>query len=197
MRIAAIIGLTCLVACSSSKTPIGPDRAQPNAESPPSKAATTTSGTRLKARNFTGEDGSKQFVGWFDSQLNQGCGFQGAADGKIRCLPAAAMMSRGFFADSNCTQALAQSRKGCTPPPYVSIGLPSPDACSTALPSNRIATIGAKHTGAFYAGAPGECTPVPTDPNSPRGSEISFSDFYLVGSDVDPSTFVAATDGHE
>jgi hypothetical protein len=62
-------------------------------------------GTRLRARNVVGADGSKQFLRWHDTQLDADCFFGKASDGSTRCLPSpvgAATVST-FFADAACT----------------------------------------------------------------------------------------------
>src|SRR5438105_4184598 len=45
------------------------------------------SGTRLKTQYIQGDDGSRSFLGFFDTQRNEACTFGRAEDGKIRCLP--------------------------------------------------------------------------------------------------------------
>lgn len=72
-------------------------------------AAPATSGTRLRARYYTGEDGSKQFVGWRDNTRNEDCSFLKSEDGQLRCLPAAAFAS--YYLDASCTQSAATTPK--------------------------------------------------------------------------------------
>jgi len=69
---------------------------------PDANAEPTTSGSRLKARYYVGEDGSRQFVGWYDSQRKEECSFLSAGDGETRCLPAGAYPI-GVYSDANCT----------------------------------------------------------------------------------------------
>lgn len=57
---------------------------------PDADAAPATSGKRLRARYYVGEDGSRQFVGWHDKERNEDCSFSVAEDGKTRCLPPSA-----------------------------------------------------------------------------------------------------------
>jgi hypothetical protein len=69
-------------------------------------AAPATSGTRLRARYYTGEDGSKQFIGWHDKMRDEDCSFQKAEDGQLRCLPA--MGVTALYADSACKEPIFQ-----------------------------------------------------------------------------------------
>lgn len=46
------------------------------------------SGTRLKARFYAGEDGSRQPIGWYDSEREEACEWKTFA-GEVRCMPTA------------------------------------------------------------------------------------------------------------
>lgn len=152
---------------------------------PAAQADTTQSGSRLKAKYYVGSDGSKQFIGWHDSMLNVDCAFVLASDGTTRCMPyyPEAALIATYFSDSGCTQALALVATGCTPPIYGSqsqAGMGG--ACATGF--DRILQVGAAYTGASYTGAPASCIATP----SPSAYVL-----YSLGSEVAPSTFVAAT----
>src|SRR5262245_37576571 len=69
------------------------------------------SGARLKARTYVGDDGSKEFVGWHDSQLKLNCSFHRTPNepNGVRCLPTFALPLH--FSDSACTQRLAGAPK--------------------------------------------------------------------------------------
>ena len=54
---------------------------------PDAAAQAATSGTRLKASYYVGADGSKEFIGLYDSQLGVNCSFYSASDGTSRCMP--------------------------------------------------------------------------------------------------------------
>lgn len=98
---------------------------------PADPADTYESGQRIKALATktvtTTPDGAKRsvtsFAGWFDSTRNEPCSPTLAADGKTRCLPAAAAVQNpaSLFADSLCSIPVTLSI-GCTPPPkYIAV----------------------------------------------------------------------------
>jgi hypothetical protein len=62
-----------------------------------------SSGSRLKAKHYVGADGSKQFAGWYDSQLKADCWFQ-QVNGKTVCTPT--LWSSSYYADAACTVPL-------------------------------------------------------------------------------------------
>lgn len=66
------------------------------------------SGPRLKRRIITGSDGSKDFAGWYDSQLGVNCAWGVAEDGSKRCLPDAydGLFGR-MYSNFGCTDLLA------------------------------------------------------------------------------------------
>jgi hypothetical protein len=156
---------------------------------PAAKADTTQSGSRLKAKYYVGSDGSKQFAGWHDSMLNVDCGFSLASDGTTRCIPTTATLVLAWFSDSGCSQPLAWvTSKGCAPATYAAQGIaPIAPACTTY--SSRVFQVGAAYSGAIYTGTPANCSEQPDGGAALRATY----DFYSVGSEVAPSTFVAAT----
>lgn len=67
-----------------------------------------TSGTRLRVRKVTGDDGSVQQLGFFDSTLNVACAFGVASDGSWRCLPTTyTSVSTTLYDDAGCTKTVA------------------------------------------------------------------------------------------
>lgn len=73
---------------------------------PDAKADPNTSGSRLRARYWVGDDGSRQFIGMRDTQLDEDCFFYPASDGVTRCLPWSAIAGvtrTGAFTSSDCT----------------------------------------------------------------------------------------------
>lgn len=60
------------------------------------------SGTRLRVRYLTGEDGSKQFLDWLDLDTGEPCAYR-LFDGIRRCVPAELFNSRIVFTDPACT----------------------------------------------------------------------------------------------
>jgi hypothetical protein len=78
------------------------------------------SGARIRARYLDGDDGSKQFVGWRDTQLGMDCTYLFAEDGEYRCLPSSILVG-GYFTDANCGQPAALVAKTCAVPQYASV----------------------------------------------------------------------------
>ena len=147
------------------------------------KADVNTSGSRLKARYYAGDDGSKQYAGWRDTQRNEDCGFAVASDGLLHCMPSGAYVN-GLFVDAGCSQALASAPKGCAAPAY-SIAYDGSTACASGR--QRVYLGGAKFTAAtVYAMSGGTCT---GSSSAPFGASI---DLYFVGAEVPPSNFVSA-----
>jgi hypothetical protein len=127
---------------------------------PDAEAAPATSGTRLRARYLTGEDGSRQFVGWRDMQRNEDCSFLRAEDGVTRCLPGYSFTS-SYFADAGCTQPLlvtatvATACGGVTPvvPKYAA------DITAAGCGVTKLYAVGAAVAPAMiYIGSAATCT---------------------------------------
>ena len=72
-------------------------------------SAGVPSGNRLDPVYTLGSDGSKERTGWFDTMNDSACTISVAADGKSRCLPTPSAIVQSTFADSGCSQPLAQS----------------------------------------------------------------------------------------
>lgn len=139
------------------------------------------SGTRIKVQRYVGADGSSQFVGMYDSQLNTPCNFETASDGKVRCLPTwvGAANVAIFFANSGCSTPLAYTSVGCAVPTYAYSEVAS---CGTA--SFTFFNAGSSFTGTVYSGTPSAC--------SVNTSTAGFA-LYSVGTELPPSTFAQAT----
>jgi hypothetical protein len=150
----------------------------------PDASAQETSGTRLKARYYVGDDGSKQFAGWYDTERKENCTFSTASDGAIRCVPAATAAAVGsYFADSACKQPLATVSCGAPAPKYASAYSQSSGGC---LMGPTLAPVGAHFTAAtVYVGSSGSCTGIATPAST---------DWYQVGASIDPASFVRATE---
>lgn len=72
--------------------------------SSPMPALGYENGSRLRARVFVGADGSRQFIGWNDTELGVDCAFQRTPGGTYRCLPTgAAFFSPSYFTDPGCS----------------------------------------------------------------------------------------------
>jgi hypothetical protein len=150
-------------------------------------AQTMTSGSRLKAKWYVGADGSKQFLGWHDSQLNTDCDFEVASDGATRCIPAypTGALVATYFADTACSQALAYSYHGCTGPTFASQSAAASASCALT-PATHIYPISA-YSGTVYEGSSASCSAVTS------AAILGAYTFYSIGSEVSPSQFVQAT----
>lgn len=92
---------------------------------PDAAAEPATSGTRIRARYYNGEDGSRQFVGWRDTERDEDCSFQQAEDGQTRCTPTY-LAPAVYYADAGCTQPLAAVSKPATGLCGVTVTTPVP-----------------------------------------------------------------------
>ncbi|HEU4411193.1 MAG TPA: hypothetical protein VFS43_38425 [Polyangiaceae bacterium] len=152
----------------------------------PVPAADAKSGTRLKARAYRGADGSEQpTFTWQDTERNEECSFRVAADGKVRCLPSAAV-SASYFADAGCTipAYFTATPIGCVPPPaylFANAETCSPDGAAGV----RVFERGAPPI-SIYGGKPGAC--VVLYATIPGGFVV-----YGAGAEVPASAFVEAS----
>jgi hypothetical protein len=144
------------------------------------------SGSRLKAYYRTGDDGSKAYIPyvWFDSQRNEDCAFQTAADGVSRCMPTAYATTQ--FTDAACMNPVVWMPT-CSSPKYASYS----DA--TQCPSlPHIYPVGAVLTTptTVYFKSGNVCTM--TTPFGTPGYA-----YYSIGAEIAPTTFVGSTLQHE
>jgi hypothetical protein len=172
---------------------------------PEANADPDQSGTRLKAKFYGGTDGSKEFIGWHDSQRNEDCSVYPALDGTTRCMPTAVTAS--YYADSNCTQPIAlvtvPACGAATAPGYVrATGVPStpPIGGGHVFPVGSPASLPASAytVGGTYAADAGACGPVfmyscIAVAAAAWTSVTSTSTGYTVGAELPPSTFVQMT----
>jgi hypothetical protein len=75
------------------------------AETPPAFVAPVP-GSRLVPCFLTGEDESRQFVGWYDATRGESCSFALSGDGVLRCLPTD-VVEANRFTDAACTLPMA------------------------------------------------------------------------------------------
>jgi hypothetical protein len=104
-------------------------------------------GTRLRARVFASSDGARQFETWHDNQRNEDCSFRTAADGTLRCMPAA-RFSPYFAAGSSCQTPIyahIQPSGTCVPLPTY-LEAPGLNVCNNPTLHARGATITAPGT---------------------------------------------------
>jgi hypothetical protein len=62
------------------------------------------SGGRLRARYLEGSDGSREYVGWYDTEKQSECAFSKDTTGTVRCLPIHRVAAGSAYADASCTQ---------------------------------------------------------------------------------------------
>jgi hypothetical protein len=147
------------------------------------------SGTRLKANVYIGEDGSKQFASWHDTQLNTDCTFKVAADGVVRCLPVAAGRY-ARFADSSCTQKVFQTNSSnCSAPAPVSYGIAEIADCSKEQGPHIFPVVPIADPTFYSIDGAGNCSELPSN----NLLSQSFAYYVISGDEVPPSAFLAAT----
>lgn len=209
MRAALLLAVAVTGCASSSSSPatIAPDsdagfyadgapRPNPNADGgepgPGPAVEPNASGSRIKARSYVGSDGSRQFIGWRDSQANEDCGYQKAADGKLRCLPlGSGALSLGYFTEGGCSQPLIVLAKGCAAPKYALEPLTGGAACTTA--GVRVKRFGTPYAGTTaYTGSPGSCAAVA--PTTFASLKATWDLYGAPGAEVPPNTYVEATE---
>jgi hypothetical protein len=168
------------------------------------------SGSRLKAHQQNSDDGIalSTYGSWVDAETGQDCDFRFATDGVLRCLPRGVFLAAGgarVFADAGCSQPLVQvSRCQDFPrgPPKFAVWDEAAEECNAA-PSyvgyrTRVHALGAAVTPTMlfeydYAQTPARCVPTDQTGSAPLDILLAESEFRALGSEVLPSTFVAAT----
>lgn len=156
------------------------------------------SGSRLRARVQTTEDGGKSFVGWYDSMLKLTCTFQVAADGQQRCLPQSGPYATigVYYSDTNCSIPLAAEiatwGMGCQPSYATRAETTTPAVCSDyGIPmlKTHVYPITSKFTGSMvYSFVSMNGTPTCTG-----AAPSTVYVYYQVGSEVDPTMFVVGS----
>lgn len=137
-----------------------------------------TSGSRLKVRYYTSNDGSKMPVGFRDLKRNENCSPRIASDGNVRCLPDRYAVTDGYFADKNCSQALGVVFAGCQPPYGFDIGI----GCNAGA---KVFQVSSTFNGsAIYVKSNGACDMLP----------VGSASFVELGSELPASTFAEMTE---
>lgn len=145
--------------------------------SPDGFAPDYVSGSRLRARYWTTDDGTRQFSAWYDSQLDTPCAFSPAEDGVMRCLPSTqiGLQSSNAFSDSGCTKRYATaSLVYCHDSKY---------AVESTGMGQAVYLLGAVEVLTSWYDASQGCTPIPIG-----SGEID----YALDRKLDPSELVAA-----
>lgn len=155
---------------------------------PVAEAEAAESGSRLKARWYVGADGSRQFLNWFDSEVQAECYFARGRDGALRCLPSPlgeSVLSTALYADEECSSrvaAFSAASCGSAQPNVVVIqDQAGTDAC--AQTPYRYHRVGAEvPAGEIYTLQGTACTVSPRDPART---------YRLVGAEIPAAGFVA------
>jgi hypothetical protein len=174
--------------------PQGPpgESGRPGPPGPPGLSGASSlfvSGTRLRARYFAGDDGTRQWNGWYDSERDEECNFTfgnlRASDGTIRCLPLFGSVRLNAYADPMCTQPVAIVYPATTPctPKY---GIAETETCPTL---ETVYTVSAYTPSQVYNKGLDPCGPDPID--------LSVYTFYRADTLVPPSAFVEGTEQTE
>jgi hypothetical protein len=157
------------------------------------------SGSRLKAKYYAGSDGSKEFVGWYDSMLSLDCIFLQASDNTTRCLPAyyslggaagaaSTLVEASSYADAACTQLVYSITTCAGSPQYIleTVSQTMDGSACTAYTFYRV----------LLRGSPVTLTQTFSKTATGCSAATTFtapSTFYSVGNEVSPSNFVQAT----
>jgi hypothetical protein len=153
--------------------------------------ADTVSGSRLKAKYYVGNDGSKQFIQWHDSQLDADCYFAQTASG-LRCLPAY-ITANAYYADAACSVALFLSPKpacGTTAPvPKLGIKATTANGCTT---TQYFLVTKVPFPAQLYLTSGSTCTLAPAS----TATALDPYDFFT-GMPTDLSQFVSAKESIE
>jgi hypothetical protein len=146
--------------------------------------ALADSGSRIKARWIVGDDGSKQFAGFYDSLRKEECFFYDMYDGAKHCVPFAAVTKNyaGYYLDSACTSLISAFYvSACAVPSDYAYSNPG----STCVAGYKIYQNGIKITPPVVYYMKGSvCTSSAPDPSY---------EYHLVGPEVPPSAFVAGS----
>jgi hypothetical protein len=147
------------------------------------------SGTRIKMKVLSSPDGAKVFQGSFDSQRNEDCSFQRAADGMTRCLPTSVAYDYGsYYGDAACSVPVALWQfASCSPPSYVAVY-----AASAQCPTNPSGGIAIYVRGttynSYYTKSGATCsgpTMIPGYTFFGRGAEVQASSFQSAAPSVE------------
>ena len=170
--------------------PPGP-KGDPGPPGPPGRsedASIFVSGTRLGARYLVGDDGTRQWSGWYDNQRDEECNFTfhdyRASDGTIRCIPRGVLLNA--YADPMCTQPVAIVSPTGRPPCPVKYAVAETHTCPVL---NAMYTVSAFTPSDVYYQGRDSCGPYPID--------LDAYTFYRADAVVPPSAFVEATEQTE
>lgn len=174
----------------SGAQPNGPG-AQPNGPgilNPVPEAEAAEDGSRLVNVYWTTADGLKTPAGYYDKQLGSPCFFSLASDGKFRCIPnlPSAYLSN-YFSDAACSVQLASASKtSCEAPVIVTRLAEVEGKCGSDY---IYYSLGPAYSGSVYSGTPDNCVLA-------SASTLDTRNFYSVGAEIPPTTYVEGTRIH-
>jgi len=148
----------------------------------PPAHADNESGSRIRAKYYTADDGTKQWIGWFDSERKEDCYFYVAGDGQTRCLPPTGLLAHGYFSDAACSLELAPAEPSPCGSAQKYIIKQSAQLCG--LTKTQVFATGAKFSGVkvyYVNGASCQSETIP-----------SGYEFYAFGQEIPPTDFVPA-----
>lgn len=140
-----------------------------------------TSGSRLRVRSYVGDDGSRQQVGLYDTQLQTLCAFTRAADGELRCLPLGGFTA--YFGDAQCLQrVLSVPPSNCaTTARFVMV------PAETCPARSEVFTVTPTKVARAYVRSSAACTEV----------QLPGWEHFVVGAAVSPTMFMRGVEATE
>jgi hypothetical protein len=139
------------------------------------------SGSRLKTRVITGDDGSQVYAGMFDSTRGEPCAFQLAGDGVTRCLPSARPTAI-TYSDAACTVPVFRVTEAECAPKYA-VDSASLATCPLYWRLHDVTAIATPP--AAYSNASGLCQALPV---------VVDGGWYSYGAELDAGLFVGGTE---
>jgi hypothetical protein len=144
-------------------------------------------GTRLRARVYQGDDGSRQFLGWYDNSRDSNCSIVPmAGDGRPRCIPVPRFYPSNYTSDSTCSDLGAR------------LVLQYPNVCDgdgenvahfhggpCPTPVTRVWQVLGSYSGPAYHSELGNCQQATV----PSGTVL-----WQLGSEIPASVFAAAVE---
>lgn len=149
----------------------------------PPAMADPVPGTRLQSRYRVADDGSREWIGWYDTVLDAQCGWLRMSDGKDHCLPSYPQIT-GRFADPACTRYAVRVEE-CIGPSnrLMAYRYSATDRCTFEIYVHRLEPLAVGT--AIYAKGGATCVPAPS-------GEVSTESDFVTGAEVPPSEFVAS-----
>ena len=207
-RIILALTLSAFLAACSSVGPSGLDGAsgadgEPGPAGPPGEqgpqgdpgppgtpggSAAAESGTRLKVRRWSADDGATVRTGdFFDVELNEPCIFRSASDGSRRCMPGPqSIWPLPMYADPSCSSdPIVGLDNTCEPPKDYAVRWVS-GSCGAALAFDvlRLGALIETPQNVWFKAGPNSCV---------GQASNSGADYYQIAEIVPPEALVGAT----